>query len=196
MSRLDEELAQAIQEAEEGGGARDSTVPTTRAAAPSKTPKRSIGLLIALLAMGGSILALVMTSFEDAAVYSKGADAVVAERDKLLGRNVKVQGTLVKGTLRRRDEPCEYRFQVEKNGTKLDVVYAQCVVPDTFRDMPGMDVEVTADGKLTAAGHFEATHIMAKCPSKYEMKQRSDQGEAAPHAVGVPAETSAEQARN
>jgi cytochrome c-type biogenesis protein CcmE len=56
-------------------------------------------------------------------------------------------------------------------------------VPDTFKDMPGMDVEVTAEGKLGADDKvFTATSIIAKCPSKYEMKQKSMAGEIAPHA--------------
>jgi cytochrome c-type biogenesis protein CcmE len=81
----------------------------------------------------------------------------------------------------RRDQPCEYRFTIEKKGVALPVRFAQCIVPDTFRDMPGMDVSVTAEGKLTQAGNFEASTIMAKCPSKYEMKDRARAGEKAPH---------------
>jgi cytochrome c-type biogenesis protein CcmE len=42
---------------------------------------------------------------------------------------------------------------------------------------------VTAEGKLTDSGHFEASNIMAKCPSKYEMKERAKGGEQAPHAA-------------
>ena len=99
-----------------------------------------------------------------------------------------MKGYLVKGSLTRRDEPCEYRFKLEDQDQKLKsstiaVHYPQCVVPDTFKDMPGMDVEVTAEGKLGAdATVFTATSIIAKCPSKYEMKQRSMAGEMAPHA--------------
>jgi cytochrome c-type biogenesis protein CcmE len=56
-------------------------------------------------------------------------------------------------------------------------------VPDTFKDMPGMDVEVQAEGKLADDGKtFVSTNIVAKCPSKYEMKQKSMAGELAPHA--------------
>ena len=38
------------------------------------------------------------------------------------------------------------------------------------------------EGRLNQAGHFDATNIMAKCPSKYEMKERAKKGERAPHA--------------
>ena len=58
-----------------------------------------------------------------------------------------------------------------KNGVELPVSYAQCVVPDTFRDVKGVEVEVTAEGRMTPDGHLEASKIMAKCPSKYEMKE-------------------------
>jgi cytochrome c-type biogenesis protein CcmE len=48
--------------------------------------------------------------------------------------------------------------------------------------VPDMDVEVTAIGTMNASGHFAAEQIMAKCPSKYDMKQRAQGGEQAPHA--------------
>ena len=191
MSRVDDELLQAVADSE---AAAPATAPVVSPIAPpERRPKRNLGLLVALLAMGGGILSLVLTSFEDAAVYSRGVDQLVQEKDKLSGRNVRVDGTLVKGTLKRRDQPCEYRFSIEKKGVNLDVRYAQCIVPDTFRDVPGMDVAVTAEGTLNAAGQFEATHIRAKCPSKYEMDARAKKGELAPHTLSgaavLPGET-------
>lgn len=177
MSRIDEELARAVEESEADEAARP--VQVDRSEEPAK--RRSLGLLVALLVMGGGILALVMTSFEDSAIYSKGVDEVLAKKGELMDRRLRVQGTLVKGTLRRRDEPCEYRFAMQKNGQQIEVRYPQCVVPDTFRDVPEMDVQVTATGTLAAAGYLEASQIMAKCPSKYEMKERRRNGEQAPH---------------
>ena len=131
--------------------------------------------------MCGAILTLVFTSFKGSAVYSKGVDELLREKDKYSDRAIRVEGTLVKGTLVRRDQPCEYRFSLEKKGVTLPVRYAQCIVPDTFRDMPGMDVSVTAEGKLTESGAFEASNIFAKCPSKYEMKEMQKGGQKAPH---------------
>ncbi|MGC4090374.1 MAG: cytochrome c maturation protein CcmE [Polyangiaceae bacterium] len=181
MSRVDDELAKAVAESE-ATAPKDEAAPVTRAAPLEPgNPKRNLGLLAALLVMGGGILTLVMTSFDNAAVYSRGVDALVKEKDKLVGRNVRVEGALVKGSLKRRDQPCEYRFSLAKGGVSVPVRYAQCIVPDTFRDMPGMDVSVTAEGTLAQSGDFEATHIMAKCPSKYEMRDRAGRGEQAPH---------------
>jgi len=192
MNRLDEELAQAVEQGEaqsEAGSGQDPAFAQSLGEAPPAPAvpshsKRNLGLLAALLVMGAGILTLVFTSFEDAAIYSKGVDELVSQREKLATRNVRVEGLLVKGSLMRRDQPCEYRFRMEKNGTELAVHYPQCIVPDTFKDMPGMNVAVTAEGKLSESGHFEASHIMAKCPSKYEMKELAAQGKAAPHAAG------------
>ena len=115
-----------------------------------------------------------LTSAEDASIYAIKVDQLVAEKEKFEDRTVRAQGYLVKGSLMKREDPCEYRFKVHNNldkkqGPELAVRYSNCVVPDTFRDVPNVDVEVTAEGKLAQDGDYlVATHIMAKCPSKYE----------------------------
>ena len=91
----------------------------------------------------------------------------------------------------KRDSPCEYRFTISKNGVDVPVRYAQCIVPDTFRDVAGMDVGVTVEGELLADNSFEATSVLAKCPSKYEMKEKAQKGEKMPHAATEPMEPSA-----
>lgn len=192
MSRVDEELARALADSEAQARAEEPAPVTSAVAKTPANGKRNLGLLLALLAMGGGIVALVMTSFDQAAVYSRGVEQLLEEKSKLTGRNVRVEGTLVKGTLKRRDQPCEYRFDLERKGATVSVRYAQCIVPDTFRDMPGTDVSVTAQGSLVKAGHFEATQIMAKCPSKHEMKDLAAKGEQAPHAMGAPSPIRAE----
>ena len=48
-----------------------------------------------------------------------------------------------------------------------------------------MDVEATVQGTLAEGGYFEASHIEAKCPSKYEMNERAKKGERAPHQLGA-----------
>ena len=178
MADLDSELRQAVSdsEANAGGLVRD---PVPEGGTKSR---RSVGLLIALLVAVGAMLALVFSSVDDAAIYSLTVDKVVQDKASLSGRNLRVEGDLVKGTLRHRAEPCEYRFTLTRGGKELPVRYAECVIPDTFRDVPDMDVQVTAEGELTEEGYLEATHIMAKCPSKYEMQQKKARGEAAPHA--------------
>jgi cytochrome c-type biogenesis protein CcmE len=140
-------------------------------------------LVVPLVAIAAGLVAVVLTGMKDNAIYSKPVDQLVAEKAKFLGRAVRAEGNLVHGTLQKRDTPCEYRFTLTKNGTEVPVRFAQCVVPDTFRDVPGMDVGVTVEGQLLADNSFEATTVLAKCPSKYEMKERAGRGEQMPHAA-------------
>lgn len=198
MANLDDELQEVLDAAE-----AQAPVASDLPAGPhdeQPRAKSSLGLLVALLVIGGGLLLLVFTGFSGDAVYSRGVDQLVQEKQqleqkaagdseahddkqRLMNRNTRVMGTLVKGSLTRRDQPCEYRFNIEKGGKNLAVRYSQCVVPDTFRDVPEMDVEVTVTGKLHEDGYFQAEQIMAKCPSKYDMKQRAANGEAAPHGA-------------
>lgn len=145
--------------------------------------RRWVGVAIATtLAMGAAAIAgLVLTGMQDKAIYSKPVDQLLAESVKFVGRPVRAEGNLVHGSLVKREQPCEYRFSLTHNGVELPVRFAQCVVPDTFRDVPDLDVGVTVEGELRPNNAFEATSVLAKCPSKYEMQKRKDHGEQMPH---------------
>jgi cytochrome c-type biogenesis protein CcmE len=202
MSRIDDELEQAVRDAGKGsapgGAAKRSAVDAVRpVVADAEEHKRGWGLLAGLVALGGGVLFFVFNSGSDAVVYSYQVDEIKAQAAEIGERQVRVQGMLVTGTLERRDEPCEYRFMMQKAGVKgaepLKVQYAQCIVPDTFRDVKGVEVEVTAEGRMAEDGHLEASKIFAKCPSKYEMKEgaqamgaRPDHGGGAPKPEFIP----------
>ena len=174
-NRLDDELARAAR-GEEGGARGDDpaaapgvAVTVPRQASGGRKP-RSLGLLVTLLALAGGLVALFLVGFKEAAIYAIPVTELASGGGKYVGRRVRVEGELVPGTLTKRDQPCEYRFTVQSpdKASRLDVRYPQCVVPDTFRDMPGGGVQVTVEGKLAGEGHFEAALVMAKCTSKYD----------------------------
>lgn len=158
---------------------------------PEEGGRRGLAIVIPLVMAAAAIVGLVLVGMRDNAIYSKPVDELVAAKDKFVGRTVRVEGNLVHGSLAKRETPCEYRFTIEKNGTQLPVSYPKCVVPDTFRDVPGMDVGVTVEGSLLANNSFEASTVLAKCPSKYEMKDRAQKGEVMPHAATEPGAQSA-----
>jgi cytochrome c-type biogenesis protein CcmE len=176
MRQIDRELADAVKAtpgeglspepkiaAEEAGP--ESKPGVERPAPAPRKPKRNIGMLLSLGAVTFGVMAIALTIGEDAS-FAKTVDRLVADRARMVGRPVNVQGTLVKGSLAYQDNPCEYRFSLASGGVELPVRYPVCVVPDNFRDAPESDVEVTASGKLAPGGGFEATKVMAKCPSK------------------------------
>jgi cytochrome c-type biogenesis protein CcmE len=197
-SKLDEELARAVREAPSRGPADENTPPkqfvVSAAGAGDNKRRGNLTLLAVLIAMAAGIVGLVLTSFTDAAVYAKNVDQVVGSRPELAGRRLRVQGTLVHHSLKQADKnPCDFRFKMEQSGKVMSVRYGQCVLPDTFRDVDGMDVAVTVEGTLAtqddqklAAGEpfeFAASQVLAKCPSKYEMKERQGKGEQMPHQL-------------
>lgn len=186
-NKLDDELAQAAGLGS-NESARTSAPPvavgqTTRKAPPKA--KTSWGLLATLLVMVGALVALFMVGFKDAAIYATPVDQLLAKKSELTGRKVRVEGELVPGSLEKRDKPCEYRFSLhgkdKENKETLSVRYPQCIVPDTFRDVPGGGVQVTIEGTLKSANDFEATLVMAKCSSKYDaQKHEMKPGEGLP----------------
>jgi cytochrome c-type biogenesis protein CcmE len=190
--KLDDELAQLAGLDEKGAedGSSGAAPPVTKPVAARNDSRKtaSLGLLAVLLVMGGSLVALFMVGFKEAAIYATPVEALLSQQDKLLGRKVRVEGELVPGTLAKRDKPCEYRFTIhgkEQPTQQLTVSYPQCVIPDTFRDVPGGGVQVTIEGALKSAGNFEATLVMAKCsskydPSKHEMKPGDEQAQGMP----------------
>src|SRR5262245_14148357 len=109
------------------------------------SPGVKIGIVVVLLA-GAVGLLLFGSSASDAFVYSKLVDEVMTNPKEFAGRELRVEGLLKPGSIQWREEPCEYRFVIEKNGKELPVQFPQCVVPDTFRD--GMGISVTVQGKL------------------------------------------------
>jgi cytochrome c-type biogenesis protein CcmE len=166
MSRLDDELLHELD------APAPPAEPRAEPAAPRPRPRRNTKLVVILLGLGVAGMAAVLLSFENATVYSKGVDELLALRQRLTGRAVRVEGTLVRGSLERQERPCAYRFQIAKNGARLGVDYPECVLPDTFRDLSYTDVGVTAEGKLDQSGRFQATRIMTRCPSKYEARAK------------------------
>ena len=157
-----------------------------RAAEAQQASRRGLLIVIPLVMLGAGVASFVLMGMKDQAIYSKPVDELVAAKARFAGRQVMAEGNLVHGTITKRDQPCEYRFTIEKNATQVPVRFPQCVVPDTFRDVPGMDVGVTVEGELLADNTFLATKVLAKCPSKYEMKDKAAKGEKMPHAAMEP----------
>jgi cytochrome c-type biogenesis protein CcmE len=117
-------------------------------------------------------------------VYSKLVHEVMSDPDSFEGRHLRVEGELRQGSIQFREEPCEWRFVLQKEGEEMPVRFPQCVVPDTFRD--GQGIQVTVQGELGGDGVFLANQVIPRCPSKYEMQQRMEAGEEMPYDPNAP----------
>ena len=159
-------------------------------APPGEEKSTAIRVLIIaapLLLLGAAVAFLLFgTGASDAFVYSKLVNEVVANPAQFEGRELRVEGELKQGSVLFREDPCEWRFVIAKNGHEMPVRFPECVVPDTFRD--DMGISVTVQGRIQGDGTFLANQVVPRCPSKYEMQQRQRAGEHTPHAMPPPRE--------
>src|ERR1700712_2532078 len=127
--------SEAIEHDDDEPGQR----PGVDSARSSRSSAIKIGAIILLLA--GAVGFLVFgSSASDAFVYSKLVDEVMAKPSDFMGRELRVEGQLKPGSVQFREEPCEWRFVVEKAQKEMPVQFSQCVVPDTFRAGMGISV--------------------------------------------------------
>ncbi len=93
-----------------------------------------------------------------------------------VGEPVRVHGFVALGTIERDVAAKRVTFAVQEvaphgGGSPegaLVVEFASLETPDLFKD----GAEVVVEGKLTPAGTFHATNLLAKCPSKFEAMAR------------------------
>ena len=171
---LDRALGEAVERnAEETRRAASELQPAASAGAGK--PKSHVFWLVAALALGSAIL-LVAFAAPPLTPPTVALREFVLDPSRDPDTTVRVGGTLVPGSLERRRE-CEYRFVLQSGQVKLPVRYTGCVVPDNFRDVAGLDVQGTVEGKLTQEGVFEATVLFARGGwGKYEMKELRRKG--------------------
>lgn len=79
------------------------------------------------------------------------------------GTPIKLVGTVVKGSIDRSGG--KLRFNVKDKTAEVEVVY-EGAIPDTF----AAEREVILEGPYKGVEPFEATQLIAKCPSKYQAK--------------------------
>ncbi|MFO8073737.1 MAG: cytochrome c maturation protein CcmE [Polyangia bacterium] len=131
--------------------------------------RRIIQIAISALLVGGGLIYLIASSFGDSMVYYKTVEEVLAERERFEGRPVRVNGLLVDGSVRRKPNSDEFRFDLSKNEKVLSISYSG-ILPDSMK--PGR--ELVVQGVLQpGADLLMADEILTKCPSKYEDIARS-----------------------
>ena len=134
-----------------------------------KAAKIGVTSLVLLTAFG----VLLYTTLGESMQYYKYVDEVVAQPATWKDKNLQVHGHVVPGSIGRKRDSLDYRFEIQRNGQKLTAFYTG-VVPDTFK----ADAEVVLKGRLQPDGsfHVDEDGVMAKCPSKYEEQPGAARG--------------------
>ena len=137
------------------------------AGAPSSA--RRLKLLIAGSSIALGICYLVITALQTSTVYYITVGELLARGPAGQSQQVRVAGDVVPGSVERIDAGLALRFLVHDGSGEMPVYYKGGPVPDIF----GEQVQVVVEGKVGPDGTFQASTLLAKCPSKFETAAES-----------------------
>ncbi|MFQ5742923.1 MAG: cytochrome c maturation protein CcmE [Acidobacteriota bacterium] len=123
--------------------------------------RRQVAVAVGIVLV--AVIYVIITGMQDTMVYYYTVSEVRGQEAALTGEPLRVAGKVVVGSIERSTGNLVHSFMIEEGGQQLPVVY-RGIAPDTFQDQ----AEAVVEGRLDAAGVFQATFLMAKCPSKYE----------------------------
>jgi len=125
--------------------------------------------IVAGLLIVGAVSYLMVSGIDDNMVYYYTLSELKEKKSDLAGMGLRIHGHVSSGSIRIDREASQVDFLVmEKKTTNTLPVTYQGIIPDTFKD----GAEVVVEGAYHAGRHhFQATILMAKCPSKYEEAQ-------------------------
>ena len=149
-----------------GAGSRQRplrTPPPERPPAPSKAGflRRRRFLLPALIVVA-AVGALIYLGVRGSSMYYMTVAELKAEGDAVYGDKIRLGATVADGSIQSGPDGVT-RFLVTDGTSTLPVSY-QGSLPDAFED----GADVVLQGKMTPSGTFEASSLLAKCPSKYK----------------------------
>jgi len=103
---------------------------------------------------------LIFTGFQSTSVYYLTVSELKAKGPGVGA--VRVAGIVQANSIQRSSNDSTVKFTIADAGGSMPVVYTG-MVPDIF----GPGIQVVVEGHYTSGGLFQATTLLAKCPSKF-----------------------------
>src|SRR4051812_27656233 len=128
------------------------------------SPGRHLKLLVAGGAVALGIAYLIVTALQTSTVYYITVGELLQRGPAVGNQKVRVAGDVVAGSVEKIDAGLALRFTVHDGSGQMPVYYKGGPVPDIF----GEQVQVVVEGKVGPDGTFQASTLLAKCPSKFE----------------------------
>jgi len=135
-----------------------------RPSASPASPTRHLKLLVAGGAIVLGIAYLIVTALQTSTVYYITVGELLQRGTTVSTQQVRVAGDVVPGSVEKIDAGLAIRFQLHDGSGQMPVYYKGGPVPDIF----GEEVQVVVEGKVGPDGTFQASTLLAKCPSKFE----------------------------
>ena len=118
--------------------------------------------LIAAFIVVAAVGALIYIGLRGSSMYYMTVAEVKAQGDAVYGDKIRLGATVEDGSIQSRADGVT-RFVVTDGSNILPVSY-EGSLPDAFED----GADVVLQGEMAPSGTFEASSLLAKCPSKYE----------------------------
>ena len=126
-----------------------------------KTRHKRIALIVGGLVILGAVVALVLNAFQSNLVFFFSPTQVAAgEAPK--GKPFRVGGMVKEGSIQREADGVTMRFVITDTEKEMAVAY-KGILPDLFKEGKG----VVAQGRMTPAGTFTASEVLAKHDENY-----------------------------
>lgn len=122
--------------------------------------QRLVLIIVAIVAVLGAVL-LAMSALKDQAAYFY-TPSEAREKAVEPGRDIRLGGMVVKGSLTRGADGVSIRFDVSDGKQSVPAVFSG-IAPDLFREGSGVVAEGAFDGK----GTFVASNLLAKHDENY-----------------------------
>jgi cytochrome c-type biogenesis protein CcmE len=128
---------------------------------------------LGILVVASCVVLLIVSGFQETSMYYFTVTELEARETEFVGQKIKLAGKVVPGSIVKDDSSLAHSFMIwepvegrpNEELTQRPITY-RGIVPDTFRD----ESDVVLEGKMGQDGVFQAEHLLAKCPSKYESK--------------------------
>jgi len=125
---------------------------------------RQTKLLLGAFVILGAIGFIVFNSLQSTQQYFLSLAEMKSKGDVVYSQTVRVGGNLKVDSTKINTKDITAQFTLIDDQNNILPVYYKGVLPDTFEK----STEVIAEGKLGKDGVFQASLVLAKCPSKYD----------------------------
>mgnify|MGYP000844957338 CR=1 FL=1 len=120
-------------------------------------------VLIGGVIVAAALVWLGFVGFQESKAYYITVDEYDSMKDGLDGKTLKLAGEVETGSIDRSKPQME--FVISNKNKKIRVRYVgRDIIPDSFQD----GTRALVQGAASPEGVFQASHIEAKCASKYE----------------------------
>jgi cytochrome c-type biogenesis protein CcmE len=129
----------------------------------AKPAKRNIKFIIGAVVIFTAIGFLVFNAMSSAGAYYMTVPELAEQTDAYTGKNVRVSGAVVDGSVDYNSSELILRFSIGDETNQLPI-YFHGPRPDNFVRA----AEAIVEGKLGEDGVLYANSLLLKCPSRYE----------------------------